>query len=215
LLLLQRWIGIDVLLTGWIALIAGYTAWPQLSDWLREPALRDFGAFFAAGCLFYRIWDCGWNLLRVGLLAVTWICAMIGAVRQIPLVPAAAPDALASIPVIGINSLFFALFALLALTPEALTRGGRTAVALGALTYPLYLIHQKLGYVLINTWEPAIGRWVAFAAATLTVMAIAWSLHRGVERPYNARLRSWLQARLRWLDSAARVPQPQGAARTG
>lgn len=63
-------------------------------------------------------------------------------------------------------------------------------VWLGAISYPLYLIHQNIGYVVIQRFElvgaaPAKG----VAAATLLAILLASWLHRGVEVPSLAALR--------------------------
>jgi peptidoglycan/LPS O-acetylase OafA/YrhL len=54
-------------------------------------------------------------------------------------------------------------------------------LALGGLTYPLYLLHQNLGYVLMHRLDPALGRWTALAVATAAVFAMAWLVYRHVE----------------------------------
>ncbi len=54
-------------------------------------------------------------------------------------------------------------------------------MAMGGLTYPLYLLHQNLGYVLMHRLDPALGGWGALAAATAVVAAAAWLVHRHVE----------------------------------
>ena len=60
---------------------------------------------------------------------------------------------------------------------------------LGALTYPLYLTHEYVGWALIETLYPALGRWATLAVATALCLALAWSMHRFVERPVHGPLR--------------------------
>jgi peptidoglycan/LPS O-acetylase OafA/YrhL len=38
-------------------------------------------------------------------------------------------------------------------------------LALGGISYPLYLIHQNAGYILINVATPGVGKWGAVALA--------------------------------------------------
>ncbi len=59
----------------------------------------------------------------------------------------------------------------------------RLCLAVGGLTYPLYLVHQNLGYVLMHAIDPLAGRWGALAIATGTVILLAWLVHRHVEPP--------------------------------
>jgi hypothetical protein len=43
----------------------------------------------------------------------------------------------------------------------ALSERGPGSWCLGGISYPLYLVHQNAGYILINTVEPTIGKWGA------------------------------------------------------
>jgi peptidoglycan/LPS O-acetylase OafA/YrhL len=53
--------------------------------------------------------------------------------------------------------------------------------ALGALTYPLYLLHQNLGYALLHRLVEPLGGWLALTAVTLAMIALAWLISRHVE----------------------------------
>ncbi|MFV2070952.1 MAG: acyltransferase family protein [Pirellulales bacterium] len=63
-------------------------------------------------------------------------------------------------------------------------------VFLGSLSYPLYLIHQNIGYVVMRGGEASgLGPTVSFSLAVLLAMVLAVVLHYIVERPAMARLR--------------------------
>jgi peptidoglycan/LPS O-acetylase OafA/YrhL len=65
----------------------------------------------------------------------------------------------------------------------------------GALTYPFYLLHGGIGFVIIY-WLYERLEWSAHIVLPLTLAAtllLAWLVHRFVERP----LAAWLDARLR------------------
>jgi peptidoglycan/LPS O-acetylase OafA/YrhL len=57
----------------------------------------------------------------------------------------------------------------------------KVCIALGGLTYPLYLLHQNLGYALMHGLDPVAGRWAALAGAVVVATALAWLIHRHVE----------------------------------
>jgi len=77
----------------------------------------------------------------------------------------------------------------------AITRPPRWLVArplvwLGALSYPLYLVHENLGYTLMLTLDKAgVSAWPSFACAVAGALALAWLLHVGVEGPAMAAVR--------------------------
>ncbi|PHP65845.1 acyltransferase [Zhengella mangrovi] len=70
---------------------------------------------------------------------------------------------------------------------------------LGGLTYPLYLLHQNIGYVTINALAPSIGEAGALSAASVMVLLLSWSVWRFIEAPG----RRWLAGRLHAMASYA------------
>jgi peptidoglycan/LPS O-acetylase OafA/YrhL len=55
---------------------------------------------------------------------------------------------------------------------------------LGALSYPLYLVHQNIGYIVMRGAEAAgLGSNLGLAIAVVLALGLAYALHRLVERP--------------------------------
>ncbi len=61
---------------------------------------------------------------------------------------------------------------------------------LGGLTYPLYLIHQNLGFVAFHQLHGQTNRWLLLASVLSVMLAIAWLVFRYVE----PRGRKWIIA---------------------
>ncbi len=200
LLFLQRRVGIDWMLALWLAAVFAVTAIPDARYLLKQGVLVEWGAFFIAGCLYYRVWGDGWTLARRLLLLLAWVAAMLTTRDGARATSARHAAEISPWIAQAVISGFFVLFSLLCRRPRWLAWGGRLAIVFGALTYPLYLVHQNLGYALINALAPTFGRWPALAATVTAMLALAWLLHRGIERPFNGRLRRWLEPRLRFLD---------------
>jgi peptidoglycan/LPS O-acetylase OafA/YrhL len=89
----------------------------------------------------------------------------------------------------------------------------------GALTYPYYLLHQRLGYIVLRHGLVGAGLPLhVLVPVTMLLMLIpAWLVHRLVERRWGPRLRTALQRgfddlepRMRVLDGGhPQVPQKQ------
>jgi len=64
----------------------------------------------------------------------------------------------------------------------------------GALTYPFYLVHEHLGWVVIKlyhqTWH--IPSYATFALTVLTMLVLAWLLNKLVEEPLTPQIRKAL-----------------------
>jgi peptidoglycan/LPS O-acetylase OafA/YrhL len=77
---------------------------------------------------------------------------------------------------------------------------------LGAISYPLYLVHQHLGMATILALQShGVAAGAAIGAAVALSIALAWVLHRLVERPAMAAIRS------RWR-AGHRAPAAAGQA---
>jgi peptidoglycan/LPS O-acetylase OafA/YrhL len=56
-------------------------------------------------------------------------------------------------------------------------------LALGGLTYPLYLLHQHIGYVALNALNGAASPAVLVFGTAATMVGISWLVWRFIERP--------------------------------
>ncbi|WP_100658714.1 acyltransferase family protein [Alteromonas flava] len=68
-------------------------------------------------------------------------------------------------------------------------------VWLGAISYSLYLIHQNIGYVLLNQLPIAWHSVLKISIVTLGVIAVAYGLNRWIEVPSNRWCKNRLRAR--------------------
>ncbi|MFG3115227.1 acyltransferase family protein [Streptomyces sp. NPDC048197] len=67
----------------------------------------------------------------------------------------------------------------------------------GALTYPFYLVHEHLGWVVVRALHRTLGVPSALTLVLTTglMLLLAWVLHRWVERPLTPRLKRALDPR--------------------
>ncbi|PRY51903.1 peptidoglycan/LPS O-acetylase OafA/YrhL [Geodermatophilus tzadiensis] len=173
--------------------------------------MPDYAPFFAGGMLLYLIHRDGHDLGSWLLVGLQVSIALNFSMNVYPGVLGAETPWTPSKAVIAIVSLAcFGLVALVTLTPLAARSAGWMTVA-GALTYPVYLVHENLGWWVIHLTRGALGPWGAVALATAVAFAAAFALHYGVEKPYGGRLR---QATLRMLSrpEERRTQRPAGDA---
>lgn len=134
-----------------------------------------YAPYFVAGMMFYLLYSRGMRYAYVGLillgLLVVW--------------------RIHGIAVAGISLAIFTLFAL------AVLGGLRWLVSpvtlwLGAISYPLYLVHRLPGYAVLE-WMNArhLNHLVAFALAVAGSLVAAHLLSIAVERPAMHYLRRW------------------------
>lgn len=76
----------------------------------------------------------------------------------------------------------------------------RWVLLLGALTYPLYLVHDQVGVAVYREFGDA-NAWLVLAVLTAGVLLLAYLVHRLVERPVARPFRRRLARSLRPLDA--------------
>lgn len=153
---------------------------------LLEP---NYAPFFCIGILLYLLYRDGWSgtaglLLALNYCFALWVCAA----HYIPwsMSVAGAPVSFRGLAVL----LTLSIAAIVAATLTPVSRvDWRWLTVLGALTYPLYLIHQVPGWVLLHRLGPVLPAYVAVAVVILVMLGFAYLVHRFVEKPLGPRLR--------------------------
>jgi peptidoglycan/LPS O-acetylase OafA/YrhL len=157
---------------------------------LQTALISDYAPYFAGGMLLYVIHRDGHDLLTWLLVGMQSLFALRFALGEYPLALTRATGRPVSTTLIVLIS--FACFGLVALV--TLTRLNRRSTRwmtfLGALTYPLYLLHQKIGLFVIHVLRGEVSPWLAIGAALAVATASAAALHLLVEKPYGPRLRT-------------------------
>jgi len=171
---------IEAILCGWIALRFVWLWTPDL-PWLgAKILLLQYIPFFAIGIAAYRVrtgfrrWRDQVPVLLAGGIAVATIDG-----TEIALVYG------------GTIAIFAALCA------------GRIGfldrpvlIWLGALSYPLYLVHQNIGYAIIAKLESmGAATWLAALAAIVAALGIAHLVHTLIETPAHRALRGYWKGR--------------------
>ncbi len=158
---------------GWMILIAANEFWLQ-SGIFEKLLITRYGIWFIIGILMYSMWSRGKSattgLLLTTAIAMSMIMAVvehIGAAADYGYAVEYLRPLIANCVVIGLAGAAIALGKRLP--------GGKLAYVLGGLTYPLYLIHQNVGYIMIKELRQSIGD-VPAVVATVAVMLIVSSL---------------------------------------
>ncbi|WP_225099638.1 acyltransferase [Streptomyces sp. CoH27] len=157
---------------------------------LHQVIMPEYAPFFIGGLALYLIHRFGSDLLSWGIVAMSWLLAQREATvglwghhpHRDPYV------------VILIVTVAFAAVAAVAL---GWTRWAswRWLVTAGALTYPFYLVHEHLGWFVIRVLHRDLGLapWPTLGLTVLSMLGLAWLIHRFVEKPFGPRLKRALK----------------------
>jgi peptidoglycan/LPS O-acetylase OafA/YrhL len=103
-----------------------------------------------------------------------------------------------------------AIFAVMLLVAVRITRrlARRWFIVLGALTYPLYLVHDHIGWLLFRHLA-GVNRWIALLGIAAVMVAVAWLVNRYLEKPLAPRLKRALERGWATLDGLKAPVIPQ------
>lgn len=174
------------LVAGWLVLSA-VNEFSIGSHAMRFLFLTEYGPLFASGILIHHIQTRGRSAEALVLLAASltlstslmtigkgWMQVHYGT----------------SVPMIGLVAANLAMHALLvgAILLREKVSATRLSLAVGGLTYPLYLLHQNIGYAAIDAFAPLAGKWLAAGLVTAAMLGLSWFIWRWIETPMQRSL---------------------------
>jgi len=169
------------LLAGWLAVCA-INEYFVGSGAARLVFITEFGPWFAGGILVHHVFSRGWSAAAAALMAAAFAlsCAML------PITAGWMQETYGTS--LGIGALIAANVIIHLLLPAAIAvrrfaPASPLVIMLGGLTYPLYLLHQHIGYVAINALAPSLGAGLAAVAALAVVCLASWLVWRYIETP--------------------------------
>lgn len=191
--------------------------WPVVAlavAWADVPVLETllisrYAPLFAGGMLLYLLY-------RDGHARLPWVLLVGNVVLAVNNIVPAQMQSLGKNTVFEPNPWLLGVLTVgcfVAVGALALTRlrtiSWAPLAALGALTYPLYLVHEFWGWWVIARLSPTLPPWVVLGVAVTLVVALATALHHAIEKPSSPRVRRWLERRLTaWAERVSRRQVP-------
>ncbi len=189
-----------VLLTGQIRRLGsllGLWLFASIILSLREPhgiahffLFPEWSSYFIAGAMLFLIHREGPSLYKLSVVGACYALSAAYAIKLLPL----GGDRLEpgfSAPVIAcFLAVAYGTFLLIALKPR-FSGGSNPFYILGLITYPLYLLHQDLGFILLRS-APQFNRFLLLFSVMAAVILLSWLVHAGPEKWLASQLKSLL-----------------------
>jgi peptidoglycan/LPS O-acetylase OafA/YrhL len=170
-----------VVVAVWLV-IAAFNLWVIKSGVLSMLFLTQYAGFFASGIMLFRLRREGFSGVTVLLLVAAMVIAGIAAHQEMK-------ETLALYNAAYSPRTFFVILVLIYwfMGIATLHRGdvpwAEVMVGLGALTYPLYLLHQMIGYLLITLLFPLLSSYGALIVTIAIMLSLAFTVQYVFERP--------------------------------
>ncbi|WP_244141302.1 acyltransferase family protein [Burkholderia vietnamiensis] len=156
---------------------------------LKTFLVTDYAGFFIAGAACFLIRAHGLSRSRVVLLCASWALSLYHEFQLLPSFSEHFRLDLSPVVIGIVMTSFFVVLLGLALRRTPILHGSRWAW-FGAVSYPLYLIHQNVGYMLFNLTDATANSDVLFWSVIAAAIAFALMVHVAVEKPLARPLRS-------------------------
>ncbi|MFF5801935.1 acyltransferase family protein [Streptomyces sp. NPDC012746] len=173
----------------WLAL----AMWVPYSGiaWLRLWTVPDAAPYFIAGIVMYLMHRFRPNPVLWVLLAASWLVAK----DQLSIIMRGGVHSTGHTLLWRVSLAIITVFFLLVLTValgglKSLNR--RWLATAGALTFPLYLLHEILGWELIRAFHDTMPPWVLITLLVTLFLGASWLVQRYIERPVAKALKKWL-----------------------
>jgi peptidoglycan/LPS O-acetylase OafA/YrhL len=177
--LLHRTKGIAIV---WLALcLANFVV---DSHWINTLFLTRWAPLFLVGIMAFKVREGDRSVSSWAVLAAA---ASVAVFQSFWLARSAAADSADRLEWIFIIALV-AIFVTIVHRPRQV-RPSKLSNSFGDLTYPVYLTHQNIGFLLLATYSGLIGSWLALGFALLISLALGFILNQLVERRLTAKMR--------------------------
>jgi peptidoglycan/LPS O-acetylase OafA/YrhL len=189
---------IDAIVLAWLCLSMANELTID-SRFIEVVFLADDAGYFATGLMIYEFYRGRRDLVLYGTLCLSAGVAVFHAVHSLAWLRSHSGTTFDAwiVAVICLTSITAIL---LATQIKRLPLPPRLVIAAGGMTYPLYLLHQQIGYTLFVRVAPANAK-LGVTAIILGIGFASWIVWRYVEGPLQSAVRSHLTgwaARLGW-----------------
>jgi peptidoglycan/LPS O-acetylase OafA/YrhL len=139
--------------------------------------LPEFAPYFIAGAMFYLVAKEGLDIYKVVVLGGCYALATWELTRGLQVVAVKYHTTYNPIIVAAVLALFWIVFFLIA-TGRTAGMFGKRVVVLGALTYPLYLIHQYIGFTIFRKLYGQVNLHLLFWGVVMLMLLAAYGVNQ-------------------------------------
>lgn len=189
----QKILGIWLVIT----VIGSIYGLPRILDFFFFP---KWSAYFISGAIFYLIRAEGFSLYKITMLVVTYFLAVRGLLDTAIVLEDHYNTQLSPYLLVMVLTSFYLIFALISVGKAGFLNR-KAFVPYGAMVYPLYLIHQNIGFMFFNYFGEDLNKYVLLIATTGSILFVSYLIHAHIEERLSKPLKRVLNAAALYLSS--------------
>jgi peptidoglycan/LPS O-acetylase OafA/YrhL len=173
---------LNVVCLLWMIYVAAVGPTPGVETPLYFFLIGQYAPYFIAGMLFYLIQNKQgkrWQLYS--LLFFAYVLALRQSKGEMGALSLAVHEHMSGLVAMVASTVFFGIFYLVITRTINLQKAKWLSIP-GSLTYPLYVIHAVIGYIVFQRFGDSVNKYILLVLLLLAMIAIAWLIHILVER---------------------------------
>lgn len=157
----------------------------------------EYSSFFIAGAVFYLIRRDQLCLNKAALITACYFLSLFHTIRPLFIEPNYNSHVSGWMCFFCVT-FFYALFILLSLQKISVSNS-KVYALLGDITFPLYLIHQKVGIILFDKLQNYVNQYLSLFLVIFSMLIISVFISRVIEKKASIVLRDVLLFNLMWI----------------
>jgi len=154
-------------------------------DKLRYLLIVDYSAYFIAGATYFLVWKQGVSKGKFFLIIASWGLAIYQSTNAFSGFEKQFSTTINGYIVAGIITMIFVAMFLVSIRCTGFF-GRNRWLMVGAITYPLYLIHQNIGYLIFNANYPAVSNHLVLWGTILFMLLVAYLVNVFIEKKISS-----------------------------
>jgi peptidoglycan/LPS O-acetylase OafA/YrhL len=183
-------IKLDYLIYAWLLLTIIFVFFNQLYilKFANYFFILRWSSYFIAGIIFYQIYESKINLKYLVLLSITLSISLFHAVSKIEHLELFFNSKFSPLIISSLIVVFYLLMFLVS-CGKLNSINSSKLTKLGLLTYPLYLIHQNIGFIIFNNLFNYVNKYVLVLLTIIFMIFVSFILNNFYEQKASNYLR--------------------------
>ena len=188
-----RVFGYFLLLTSALQLIIPFSEAPKFLQIIYYATFARWNPYFAAGMFFFLMKSDKKVVENLIPISIAYVIAIFNALSNVDYRNELYGYDFSKPVVIALITVFFVAVLLISLD-KLKPLNKRIFLSFGILTYPLYLTHQNIGYILFNRLGTIINKWVLLTIVLIVMLIASYLISQYIEKPLGTYMRKKLKA---------------------
>lgn len=143
--------------------------------------MPQYAAYFISGVTFYIIYLEGISTYKIILIAASYIHALMQSHNELVSMEKYYHTDFSFYVTAVIILLFYLILLFISTAKSAFLRSTKYLL-LGGLTYPMYLLHQKIGYMIFNSLSTHVNKYAILLGVIIAMLILSHLVHTRIEK---------------------------------